>query len=226
MSKQTDDRPAVMDVNPDSPAAEAYRTLRANIEFSSVGREMKVIMVTSAQSGEGRTVTAANFAITLARGGKQVVVIDADLRKPGLHRIFHLDNANGLANFLALQTELPDIVIDTHIPNLHLIPAGTTPPNPGELLAMNRMDALLNELKPNCDIIVIDTPPMTAVTDAQIMAAKSDGVVLVVEYGRLKRGTARKVKAQLHHVNATLLGVVMNKTSRHKSEENFYQTNV
>jgi capsular exopolysaccharide synthesis family protein len=212
------DNNIIMDVNPDSPIAEAYRTLRTNIEFSSVGKETKVIMVTSASRGEGKTTTATNLAISLAHADKKVVLIDADMRNSAVHRNLHVENQAGLANFLAFQTGLEEIVKPTHVTNLYTILAGTTPPNPGELLTMSRMDLLLEELKKTYQFIIVDTPSALSVADAQIIAAKSDGVLLVVEQGKVRRDSAKRVKAYLNHVNARLLGVVFNKIGRGNME--------
>lgn len=214
MSRQTVNYPVIIDVNPDSAIVESYRTLRTNIEFSSVGKEMKVIMITSASRREGKTTTAVNLATSLSQTGKRVVLIDADLRNAFIHQILNLDHEMGLANFLAMQTELKEIIIETHIPNLYTILSGTLPPNPAELLTMSRMDYLLEQLKKEFDAIILDTPSALSVTDAQIIAAKSDGVLLVVEQGFVKREAAKKLKAYLMHVNARLLGVVFNKINR------------
>ncbi|MDF2937692.1 MAG: capsular biosynthesis protein [Paenibacillaceae bacterium] len=214
MPRLTADQPVIMDVNPDSSIAEAYRALRTNIEFSSVGKEMRIIMITSASRGEGKSTTAVNLAISLSQAGKRVLLIDADMRNSSIHRILRIDNKKGLANYLALQTELPEIITPTHIPNLSVIPSGTQPPNPAELLTMNQMDHLLGELKKDFHTIILDTPSALSVTDAQIIAAKSDGVLLVVEQGFVKREAAKKVKAYLKHVNARLLGVVFNKINK------------
>lgn len=201
-------------MSPDSAMAEAYRALRTNIEFSSAGKEMKVIMITSASRKEGKTTTAVNLAISLSQTGKRVILIDADMRNAFVHNILHLENDKGLANFLGLQTSLEEVVISTSIPNLSTILAGTLPPNPAELLTMSRMDLLLEELRKQFDTIILDTPSALSVTDAQIIAAKSDGVLLVVEQGFVKREAAKKVKAYLKNVNARLLGVVFNKINR------------
>lgn len=214
MPRQTSKFPVLMDANPSSAHAESYRTLRTNIEFSSVGKETKVLLVTSSNRGEGKSTTAVNLAISFAKAGKRVVLLDADLRVPSLHRIFGKSNFSGLANYLSSSVPLNEIVRETHIPELFLITAGAIPSNPSELLALNRVDALLQELKSSYDIVVIDTTPLMTVADAQILAAKSDGVVLVVEYGKVKKNTAKKLKAQLHKVNANLLGVVLNKADK------------
>jgi capsular exopolysaccharide synthesis family protein len=221
MQRQTNNDLIIMDVNPESPVSEAYRTLRTNIEFSSVGKEVKVLMITSATREEGKTTTAVNLAVSMAHAGKRVLLIDADLRQSAIHRNLSLPNETGLAHYLALQAELKDVVKSTHISNLDAIVSGGIPPNPAELLTMNRMDHLLEELKEKYDAIILDTPPALTVTDAQIIAAKSDGVILVVQHGKVKRETAKKVKGYLTHVNARLLGVVFNKSGRGQLDSSY-----
>ncbi|WP_040952933.1 CpsD/CapB family tyrosine-protein kinase [Gorillibacterium massiliense] len=214
MQQQTDKSLILMDTNPESPYSEAYRKLRTNIEFSSVGKDVKVLMFTSSQKGEGKTHTAVNLAVSLAQAGKRTILVDADLRAPSVHRYFAPNNLSGLANYLAMQIPLEQIIMDTHIPGLALIPAGATPPNSAELLTMRRMDALLDILKEKYDMVIIDTPPILKVADAQIVAARADGVLLVVEYGKIKQEWAKKVKTSLAQVNANLLGIVINKANR------------
>ncbi|GBF76003.1 hypothetical protein PA598K_04442 [Paenibacillus sp. 598K] len=204
-----------MDINPESAIAEAYRAIRTRIAFPADGKELKVIMITSTKKGEGKSSTAANVAISIAQTGKRVVLIDADLRRPALHQMFGVINHTGLANFLAnLSVEPQEVVRSLHIENLAFIPSGLTPPNPAELLTMPRMDELLEYLKQAYDVIIVDTPPALSVSDAQIVAAKSDGVVVVVEYGKVNRSNAKKVSFYLNQVNAKLLGVVLNKVKR------------
>jgi len=204
-----------MDINPESAVAEAYRAIRTRIAFPADGKELRVIMITSTKKGEGKSSTAANVAISIAQTGKKVVLIDADLRRPALHQMFGVVNHTGLANYLAnLSVEPQEVVRSLHIENLAFIPSGLTPPNPAELLTMPRMDELLEYLKQVYEVIIIDTPPALSVSDAQIVAAKSDGVVVVVEYGKVNRSNAKKVSFYLNQVNAKLLGVVLNKVKR------------
>ncbi|WP_020618758.1 CpsD/CapB family tyrosine-protein kinase [Paenibacillus daejeonensis] len=208
-------QPLIMDINPESAVAEAYRAIRTRIAFPTDGKELKVIMITSTKKGEGKSSTAANIAISIAQTGKKVVLIDADMRRPALHQMFGAINHTGLANFLAnLSVEPGEIVRSMHIENLYFVPSGLTPSNPAELLTMTRMDELLHYLKDVYDVIIIDTPPALSVSDAQIVAAKSDGVVVVVEYGKVNRSNAKKVSFYLNQVNAKLLGVVLNKVKR------------
>ncbi|MFS0723901.1 CpsD/CapB family tyrosine-protein kinase [Paenibacillus sp. 1P07SE] len=215
MRQSQNSQALIMDINPESSIAESYRAIRTRIAFPSDGKELKVIMITSTKQGEGKSSTAANIAISIAQTGKKVVLIDADLRRPALHQMFGVVNHTGLANYLAnLSVEPDEVVRSLHIDNLFFIPSGLTPPNPAELLTMQRMDEILAYLKKVYDVIIIDTPPALSVSDAQIVAAKSDGVVVVVEYGKVNRSNAKKVSFYLNQVNAKLLGVVLNKVKR------------
>jgi capsular exopolysaccharide synthesis family protein len=222
MSHSINKRPIITDINPKSPISEAYRTLRTNIDFSSIDEPLKVIMLTSAGPGEGKSTTAANLAVAFAQSDKKVLIIDADLRKPTLHHTFVKTNLWGLTNIIAGQTSINEVISDTHIENLHLLTSGPIPPNPSEILASRKMSALLEEIKLIYDMIIIDTPPALAVTDAQIVATKCDGVILVIDSGKVKREVAMKVKAGLEHVKARVLGAVLNNIDRKNGESYYY----
>lgn len=208
--------------NPKSPVSEAYRSLRTNIQFSSIDTNVQSIMVTSASPGEGKSTTACNLAATYAQSEQKVLLIDADLRKPTAHHTFLCSNRYGLTNVLTNQVQVQEVIVDTFVPNLFLLPSGIIPPNPAELLASNRMKALLEQLKSVYDIIILDTPPTLAVTDSQIIASICDGIVLVVDSGKVKIVQAQKAKEKLTHVNARILGVVMNNVKRGNQDDYYY----
>lgn len=207
---------------PMSPISEAYRVLRTNIQFSAIDQAMQVIAVTSAQPREGKTTTISNLAVAYAQDGKRVMLIDADLRKPTLHRVFARTNRKGLTNVLANISTLEDEMQATDVDQLFLLTSGPMPPNPAEILATKRMGMLLDELRQQFDVILIDTPPALALTDAQVIASRSDGVLLVVSSGKTKRDLIRKCKANLEYVNANLLGVVLNNQNRREAESYYY----
>lgn len=217
----TNKRPIITDINPKSPISEAYRTLRTNIDFSSIDEELKVIMLTSAGPGEGKSTTATNLAVVFAQNERKVLIIDADLRKPTMHHTFNKSNRFGLTNLLTGKSHYNEVVTETHIPNLDLLPSGPIPPNPSEILSSKRMTALLEELKGQYDLVVVDTPPALAVADAQIMATKCDGVILVISAGTTKRDAASKMRANMDHVKARVIGAVLNNVDR-KSGEGYY----
>ncbi|MFS0725655.1 CpsD/CapB family tyrosine-protein kinase [Paenibacillus sp. 1P07SE] len=208
--------------NPKSPVSEAYRSLRTNVDFSAIDDSMQVIMVTSAGPGEGKSTTIANLAVTYAQMDRSVVLVDADMRKPTEHHTFGVSNRFGLSSLLSQQCALEDVMQQTLVPGLTVITAGPIPPNPAEMVASRRMSALIGELRNRYDIVLIDSPPLLAVTDAQIISTKCDGVLLVIDYGKVKRDIAIKAKANLDKVGARILGVVMNNVKRKSSEEYYY----
>ncbi|MBI3970306.1 MAG: CpsD/CapB family tyrosine-protein kinase [Chloroflexi bacterium] len=197
---------------PRSPAAEAYRTLRTNLQFASLERPLRRLLLTSAGPDEGKSASVANLAVTMAQAEAKVIVVDCDLRRPAQHEIFHLRNTAGLTNlFLASgdrrDAELP--LQPTAVPNLWVLTSGPLPHNPAELLGSPRMDAILERLADRADVVILDAPPVVPVTDAAVLAPKVDGVLLVVGAGTVKRDVARKAKVQLEAVNARVLGLVV-----------------
>ncbi|MFC4100422.1 CpsD/CapB family tyrosine-protein kinase [Paenibacillus xanthanilyticus] len=222
MSKSENKRPLISLLNPKSPVTEAYRSIRTNIDFSSLDNNVQVIMSTSATPGEGKSTTISNLAVVYAQSDKKVVLIDADLRKPTMHHTFKLSNRFGLSSLLTRQVDLASAVQETAVPNLSVITSGPIPPNPSEMVASGRMSALIEELRGQFDIILIDTPPMLAVTDAQIIATKCDGVVIVLDSGRVKKDMALKVQDQLNQVNAKILGVVLNNVKKKNGSGYYY----
>ncbi len=196
--------------SPKSPITEAYRTLRTNIQFASIDRELKSIMVTSTGPGEGKSTTIANLAVVLAQSDKKTLLIDADLRKPTVHHTFELQNRKGLTTYLAGKDGLEQTVQKTEIANLDIMTSGPIPPNPAELLNSKAMTKFIEEVSLKYDQVLFDTPPVIAVTDAQILASKLDGVLLVVNSGLTNKDIALKAKQQLENVKANILGVVLN----------------
>ncbi len=179
-------------------------------------------MVASAKSGEGKTTTITNLAVTYAQEGKKVLLIDADLRKPSLHHLFQQSNRVGLTSLLFGQHALSEVIKDTNVDNLSILPSGPIPPNPSEILGSQRMQTLLEELKDMFDIILFDTPPILAVTDSAIVSSYCDGVILVVHAGKVKKSLVAKAKSNLDHVKAKLLGVVLNNNSRTRSNDHYH----
>lgn len=198
----------VMLTAPRSPAAEAIRALRVNLQFASVDRDVRTVVVTSAGPSEGKTTTLANLAIAVAESGSRVIMLDADLRRPGLHTVFGLENRAGLTSVLLSEdSALP--LQDTPTPGLRLLASGPLPPNPSEIIASRRIDALLATLRQQADYVFIDAPPAAGLSDAASLAARADGVILVVGYGKTRRDLARRAKDQLERVRANVLGVVL-----------------
>lgn len=202
---------------PTSPAAEAYRAFRTNLHYSSIDKKIKSLIITSPTAQDGKTVTAANLAISMANAGSSVLLIDADLRKPTVHKQFRISNAKGLTEVL-----IDDLSIDKalktfkDIPNLSVLTSGIIPPNPSELLASDKMEELIKELSPRFDIIIIDTPPIVCVSDGIGLSGKADGIILAIAAQQTKINNAQDALEALRKVGANILGVVMTKVRNKK----------
>lgn len=190
--------------------SESYRSLRTALLLSSA-RELKVVALTSAVAGEGKTATASNLAVVLAQLGRPVLIVDCDLRKPRLHQVFHTSNRVGLVNLLTGSADLDGVILPTEVPNLWVIPSGPTPPNPSELLASERMREALRTMRARFDHVIIDTPPALAVTDATLVGLLADGVVLTLRSHKVTRDEARLVRDRLRQADIKLLGAVLNR---------------
>jgi succinoglycan biosynthesis transport protein ExoP len=200
----------MMVTDPKNPVSEAYRTLGTNIQYIASQRPLKVLMVTSALGGEGKTTTSANLAVVLAKAGKRVVLISADLRKPRIHQFFGLPNRIGLSSVLSDSGSLRNVTQDPGVENLRVLAGGPVPPDPAELLGSNRALRLIESLRAVSDYIVIDTPPVLAVADASILAPLVDGTVFVMDAEHSSRSAMLHAKAQLENAGAKLIGAVYN----------------
>ncbi len=206
-----------------SAAAEAYRVLRTNLQFASVDRPLKLVQVSSPNIGEGKSMTAANLAIAIAQLGQTVILVDADLHQPTQHRYFQVLNNVGVTTALLGNLDQVDKMFKpTAIPNLHLLPSGPLPPNPAELLGSKRMQELLESLKQKADIVVIDSPPVTVISDAVVLASRMDGVLIVFRSGKTRWENARNALSALKQVHARVLGAVLNGTGA-KSQDYYYR---
>lgn len=205
-----------------SPISEAFRTLRTNVQFTSVDSETKKIMITSAGPREGKSSTVANLAVSFAQTGKSVLVIDADLRNPTQHKLFGLNNVEGLSVALVQDHNYQIFIKETTVPRVMVLTGGPIPPNPAELVGSKRMKRLIEEASEQFDIVLIDTPPIVAVTDAAILAQEVDGVILVLASGEVNKDFAQRAKEQLDKVGAKILGAVLNKADMKTSEYYYY----
>lgn len=194
--------------DPRSPAAEAYRTLRTNIQFSSLDKPLRTVLTTSTSPDEGKSTTVANLAITIAQSEQRVILVDCDLRRPTLHSLFGLPNEEGLTS-LMLQEGGRVPVQRTEVPGLLVLTSGPLPPRPADILGSKRMEAVIAQLREQADIVLFDTPPVNAVTDAAVLATRVDGVLLVFRAGATKRDRAREARRLLDKVNANIVGVVL-----------------
>lgn len=196
--------------SPRSPVAEAFRALRTNLEFSNLDKSLRAILVTSARAEEGKSTTLANLAVTMAQGGKKVILVDADLRRPTQHQIFGLKSTPGLTDMVRDEALLANPPLqDTPVPTLKVLTAGALPPNPAEILGSKQMSQLLAALLERADTVLLDAPPILAVTDAAVLSNKVDGVLLVASAGKTKREDAQKAQQQLEKINARVIGAVL-----------------
>jgi capsular exopolysaccharide synthesis family protein len=190
--------------------SEAYRILRTNIQYSSVDNPLKIIAITSAEAEEGKSTIAGNIALSFSENNKSVLIIDCDLRKPSIHKKFKISNLNGLSEVLTGKETLEDCIKIYHN-NLCILTSGTVPPNPAEMLNSNAATRLLELLKSKYDLIILDTAPILAVADAQIISAKADGTLIVVRAMKTKRESVIEAKNLLNKVGANIIGIILNR---------------
>jgi non-specific protein-tyrosine kinase len=196
--------------DPNSPASEAYRTLRTNIQFSSLDKPLRTLLMTSTAADEGKSTTLANLAITMAQAEQRIILVDCDLRRPTLHTLFELSNEQGLTNVILDQSDATLPLQETPVSGLSLLSSGPLPPRPADLLGSKRMEAVIERIQNDADIVLFDTPPVTAVTDAAVLATRLDGVLLVLKAGKTRRDRAREARRLLEKVKANIIGVVLN----------------
>lgn len=209
--------------DPRSSVAEAYRTLRTNIEFSSIDAPLRTLLVTSSAPDEGKSVTLANLAVAMADGDQRVIAVDADLRRPSLHLLFSLENERGFSTMFREESafEQPPLqeVAGT---SLQVLTSGPLPPIPSQILNSKKMDAVLAQLTGLADVVLFDAPPLIAVSDASLLASKVDGVLLVVKAGTTKREHVLAAKDRLEKVNARLVGSVLANAPLDTSLQRYY----
>ena len=209
----------VMEKAPKSIDAEAYRSLRSNIEYSSFDDEYRAIVVTSSVPGEGKSTTSGNLALSLAQSGNKVLLVDCDMRKPSIHKKFKISNMSGTAELLLRKESFEDVA-NFYNENLTIITAGKIPPNPSEMLSSRAMTAFIKEMKKEFKYIILDTPPLQAVTDAQVLSTKADGVLLVVRAGSTKREMVLNSVDLIKKVHGKIIGTVLNGVENKKN--NYY----
>jgi protein-tyrosine kinase len=209
-------------ININEPVEEAIRTLRTNIQFCNANRVIKTICLTSCIPNEGKSVTTMNLAISMAASGKKVLHIDADMRKSRQFKNTAVKFNTGLSNYLSGMIENDEVISETNVENLHLILCGPKPPNPSELLGTSRFKDLLDSMSERYDYIIIDTPPLGSMIDAAIIAAKTDGTILLIAYKAIDYKREKKVKEQLEKANANVIGVVLNKIPKKYFKDYYY----
>jgi capsular exopolysaccharide synthesis family protein len=206
----------ILETDPKSVAAEAYRSLRTNLQFSMVDQGTRKLLITSATPGEGKTTTVANLGLAMAQAGGRVCLIDSDLRQPSLHDLFGVSNGIGLTVALAEAKSVDQVVVPTTLPNLYLVPSGPVPPNPGELLGSNRMREFVESLSRQFDTLLFDSAPILSVADTAALAGLSDGVILVLKSGAVPRDLLRRAVEQIETVKGKVIGVLLSQVDPHR----------
>ncbi|MGI6498419.1 MAG: CpsD/CapB family tyrosine-protein kinase [Oscillospiraceae bacterium] len=218
------DRSHLLTVNSDFFVQESYKRLRTNVFFSLMAEsDCKSILITSASQNEGKSIIAANLAISYAQAGNRVLLLDCDLRRPKLSQLLDLYAPVGLSNLLMDPELLDSALLNSHVPGLSVILAGDIPPTPSELLGSIRMKQLLERLKENFDYIIMDTPPITAVTDTTVLVPQSSGVLFIVRSRYSDHDSVAYALSQLRHANANILGFVLNGSNVEKSNKHRYK---
>lgn len=211
----------VMERKPKSVVSEAYRTLRTNIQYSSFDKKIKTIVVTSAEAAEGKSTVSGNLALACSQNENKVIIIDCDLRKPSIHKKFKISNLLGLSEVLIGKAQLDD-AIQSRNENLDVLTSGKVPPNPSEMLSSSAMTKLIEKLKEKYDVVILDSAPLGAVTDAQILSTKVDGTILVTRAERTKREIVLEAKNSLEKVGANILGCVLHAVENTKGKYYYY----
>ncbi|MEJ2747273.1 MAG: CpsD/CapB family tyrosine-protein kinase [Anaerolineae bacterium] len=207
--------------DPRSPISEAYRSLRTNLSFYSLDNPLRSLVVTSPAKAEGKSTTIANLAVTMAQSGRKTILVDCDLRRPSLHTLFDLRNEPGLTDVI-LDDEAALPLQETGVENLWLLASGPKPPNPADLLGSKKIDQLLAKLNEMADIVLFDAPPVIAVTDAAVLGAKVDGVLLVVSAGQTRRDHAERAKELLEKAKVRIIGATLTNAPKDSSLGDYY----
>jgi|SRR5699024_1703893 len=214
--------PLYVHEKPKSTISEKFRGIRSNIMFSNAENEIGSLLVTSEKPGSGKSTISANIAVTYAQAGYKTLIIDGDMRKPTQHYIFDLPNNSGLSNLIINKATYSDSLKETNVDNLAILTAGPTPPNPSELIASSKFETIFNELSDHYDFIVIDTPPVNTVTDAQVYAQTVKNCVLVIDAEKNNKIEVKKAKDLLNKADGKLLGAVLNKMPVDKNSSYYY----
>ncbi|MBE7533472.1 MAG: CpsD/CapB family tyrosine-protein kinase [Ardenticatenaceae bacterium] len=207
--------------DPRSPISEAYRTLRTNLSFYSLDNPLRSLVVTSPAPNEGKSTTIANLAVTIAQSGRRTILVDCDLRRPSLHNLFGLKAEPGFTDLvLADKLELP--LQPTGVENLWLLASGAKPPNPADMLGAKKVDQIIARLQEEADMVLFDAPPVMAVTDAAVLGAKVDGVLLVIQAGKTKRDHAERAKETLEKAKVRIVGATLTNAPKDSAMSGYY----
>jgi len=209
----------IVEQKPKSLESEAYKTLRTDIQYSSFNKQLKTMLITSSEKEEGKSTISGNLALSFAQNDKKIILLDCDLRRPSIHKKFKISNLVGLSELLIGKTSLEETV-QQYNDNLDILSSGKIPPNPSEMLSSNAMTNLIEKLKEKYDMVILDSAPLQAVTDAQILATKVDGTILVVRAEKTKKESIIEAKSRLDKVGANIIGTVLNAVG--DSREKYY----
>jgi non-specific protein-tyrosine kinase len=207
--------------DPRSPASEAYRSLRTNLSFYNLDKPLRTLVVTSPAAGAGKSTTVANLAVTMAQSGRRTILVDCDLRRPGLHELFGLSLEPGLTNLVLDEVPEPPLQ-KTSVDNLWLLSGGTKPPNPADMLGASRMDQLIAQLAERADFVLFDAPPVLAAADAAILGVKVDGVLLVIQAGKTRRDHSERARELLEKANVRIVGAALTNAPKDSSINEYY----
>ncbi len=207
--------------DPRSPVSEAYRTLRTNLSFLSLDEPVKTLVLTSPAPDEGKSTTAANLAVTIAQAGRSTILVDGDLRRPVLHTLFDLNQEPGLTD-LVLDENAHPALQQTQVEGLQLLASGPIPPNPADMLGSKRIDSVISTLVEMADFVLFDAPPVIVVTDAAVLGAKVDGVLLVISAGKTRRDHAQRAKEMLERANVRIVGAALTNAPKDSSIGGYY----
>lgn len=207
---------------PKSTVSEKFRGIRSNIMFSSAEKKIQSLLITSEKPSSGKSTISANIAVIYAQAGYKTLIIDGDMRKSTQHYIFDLPNNSGLSNLIVNKATYTESIKETKVENLAILTAGPTPPNPSELIASTQFDEIYNELLSDYDFIVVDTPPVNTVTDAQVYAQTIQNCALVIDVEKNNKNEVKKAKDLLNQAGGKLLGAILNKTAIDKSSSYYY----
>ncbi len=206
--------------DPRSPVSEAYRALRTSLSFYSLDNPVRTLVVAASAADDGAVETAANLAVTMAQGGHETILVDCDLRRPSLHTLFGLESEPGFTSLIVGGGEMA--LMETAVDNLRLLPSGTIPPNPADLLGSRKVDEIIKTLAEMAEIVIFSAPPVIAVTDSVVLGAKVDGVLLVIQAGKTRRDHAERAKETLAKANVRVVGATLTNAPKDSSVNSYY----
>lgn len=221
-NSQSDPRNLIVEREPKSTVSEQFRTIRTNITYSSIDKPLKSVLFTSAMPNAGKSTVAANVAIAYAQAGKKTLLIDADLRRPTTHYTFEMLNTSGLSTAIIGALSINKVAKESNIENLDVITSGPVPPNPSELLSSNKMSLFMENISNQYDMVLIDSPPLLAVTDAQVLSQLAEGTILVTNLENNNKDSISQAKNLLEKVDANIIGVVLNNKEIENKKNNYY----